>query len=82
MVVVVARHLGELAFELSELPGLAVFIRGWGAQRRAGASFRTCRSRQASRTRSDYGDGLRSRTGLEVRRPLENRRTDFPEKAS
>ena len=30
VVVVVARPLGELALESSELPGLAVFIRGWG----------------------------------------------------
>ena len=39
----VARHLGELALESPVLPGLAVFIRGLGAHRRAGASSRTHR---------------------------------------
>ena len=67
VVVFVARHLGELALESPELHGLLVFIRGWGLHRRAEASSRTRRSRQASRTRSDHDDGLRIRTGLEVR---------------
>ena len=63
-----ARHLGQLALESPGLPGLAVFIQGWGAHRLSGASSRTCRRRQASRPRSGNDDGLQSRAGIEVRR--------------